>query len=70
MLKCTQGVEKDHAMSNSLTSLLLWHHFSLDLTHVCCAAKIGTVLSNLHAPPVSSGSPNLKRDKSEEEGEK
>ncbi|XP_036091740.1 histone H3.3C-like [Rousettus aegyptiacus] len=33
-------------------------------------AKTGTVLSNLHAPPVSSGSPNLKREKSEVKGEK
>jgi len=33
-------------------------------------AEIGTVLSKLHAPPVSSGSLNLKRDRSEVEGEK
>lgn len=37
---------------NSLTSLPPWHYFPLDLTRLCYRAKIGTVLSTLHAPPV------------------
>lgn len=70
MLKAPEGWKKIMFISNSPTSFPPWRHFPLDLTHLCYGAKIGPVLSNLYAPPVSSGSLNLKRDKSEVEGEK
>lgn len=60
ILKCIQKVEKNLPVSNFLTFLQPWHPFPLDLTHACYSAKTGSVLSNLHAPPVSPGNPNLK----------
>lgn len=52
-------------ISNSLTSLLFKHQFPLGLIHVCFGAKTGNAVSNLHAPPVFSGNPNLQRHKLE-----
>ena len=55
-------------------TLLLLSHVGITFHSIwptfAVGAEIGTVLSKLHAPPVSSGSLNLKRDRSEVEGEK